>query len=340
MDNLVLELYKGYNINKDITKDIFCVIKHGLNKYETKISKAPNPVWNEIFEIPIDNNNNIIINCYVKNIVGRDHIGEIIILPTDHKNINLVYAKKHKYPIIRYGKTNKLCGEIEIKMGIKSEFKKIKINTFDKCTVDEINEIEAQTLEIAKETNKIANNILNIANQNCEIGNYIIEKLEKDEQKIYNLSCDTDAIRNDIIQGSRRVRSIKSPIGTLKNMLTSKSNMDSKIKSRVDRKMLKIERKEDALNKKIEQKDRHYVPKDNNYNMIKNFDQEKESTVLMGETDSIINQVDLLLDTMINTATIMGNKIKSQNEKLDVLKSDINDINPKIQKLVQQTKRI
>lgn len=340
MDPLILELYKGYNINKDITKDVFCIIKHGTHKYETKLCKAPNPIWNEIFNIPIDINCNIIINCYIKNIVGRDHIGEIIILPADHININLIYAKKHKYPVIHYGKTNKLCGEIEIKMGIKSELKKIKINTFDKTTVEEIQEIEAKTLEIAKDTNKIANNILNIANQSCEIGDYIIEKLEKDEQRIYNLSCDTDAIRNDIIQGSRRVRSIKSPIGTLKNMLTLKSNMDSKIKSRVDRKMLKIERKEDALNKKIEQKDRHYVTKNDNYNIIKSFDQDKESTILMSETDAIISQVDGILDNMIHTATIMGNKIRSQNEKLDVLKSDINDINPKIQRLVQQTKRI
>lgn len=324
MGTLVVEINKG-NIN---ISDLYCVIKYGATRYETEVCKTVNPVWNVKYEFEVNEINTIVLNCYTKNVIGRTHIGEVLINVDDYINISMCYAKKHKYPLTCYNK-NKVSGEIELKIGNKNKRELVKI-----VKGENIEEIEQNTKTLSKEANDIVHNILNIAKQSTEIGEGIIKKLSDDEQRIFNLNCETDSIRNNIIQGSRRVRSIKSPFGTLANKFTKAKYADSKVKSKADRKMLKQERKED----------RKIIRQPTSTRMVPDIEvnsEIRESYIsYMNDTDKVLDQLDLVLDDMACIAKEIGNKIETQNERLDILKKDMAEIDPKIRKLVQETKKL
>lgn len=350
MTIIILHLKKIKNVvANDDTSEVFSVIKYGSQRYETPIYKAVK-IFNIDLQYEFDIGPNyvgtiIVLNWYKKNIVGRTHIGEVRINVEEHIDININYATAHPYRLIN----NDFNSEIEIKIGAKHKSKKNDNVQYDKMSYDDIIK---NTKEIQCETNIIAKNILNIAEQSLDIGNNITDRLDKDERIIDRLRCDIDAMQNNIVRGSRSVRSINSFWGTLANKISSPLYKESKMKSKLDKKYLKEEFAQDKLRQKkeMEQWEQEGINKIknakinssnstlHNYGLSDNLDPSEINSSITNDTDQIIDQVDNLLDDLIVVARNIGEKISINNKKLENVKYEFNDVNAKIVKLTNQTR--
>jgi hypothetical protein len=180
--------------------------------------------------------------------------------------------------------------------------------------------IQQNTTATINEINRVASNILNISKDTMIVGENIMHKLEQDDRKIDKMIIDLGEINVTLEEGNRRVNSINSVFGTIKNKLT-KNN----VKNKNEGKLKKIN---DDAQQKITPYYHHSNPTIDNGNGIE------------PSTSIILDNISNVLDDMIVLAKDMGDTVNKQNKKLDMVTTDLANINPKVNRLTQKIKHV
>lgn len=321
-NKIIINIIKGKNINCCSNKDVYFEIN---SKDENFISQNfENKNFFDInYEIKLkcDFTSLVTIKCYVMEFYfSKNLLGEIKILSGNYVNIQYDASQPEWYNL--YNK-NKIIGQIYIKIGVERVEEKKSEEIYEIANV------------IAEENNSSAKRSLKIAEDIKNINFTTLNTLVDQGEQVNKMIKDTNTIHNNMRKSERKIRSIESSFGTLKNKFTKPKN--KKIKKPV--KFHEIEKDKTEHNLKNKKSVKFCEIEKNKNDVNYNFSNEKINQTFK-DTDLTLSELSNALDDVKNISLQINQTMKGDIKELENLNNDVETVIPKMDKNTKRARII
>jgi len=371
---LIVELYGGREITDPRTKsraegplfpDVFCTLRLGNQKFQTEIIRhAMNPIWQNRFIFDIEDvvdSSVVEISCYHSGMVSNTFLGEVRIPIAEHKDVAFCYSHQHWFPLFnpRNKKKDGSAGELALKVGAEGGDVIVTAKTDEYGQISDdrtAEEIYEEACMIAADGNRSAQRSLRLAEQTRDIQSNTIMKLRDQGVQIERMQGDIDTLHNNMRQSERKLRGIESVWGSFANKMTSRGNKNYKKKAHADRRMMKSRKKQEDANKKLKEaqwEERRLADRSNNKKRgdkmiqrdagMRNVEvgsQEELFYQIIDDTDQQLDKLGCVLDDIKNISLDMGVELNEQNERLDVLRHDVDKAVPRMDSAIKRSRAL
>jgi len=374
---LIVKVVEGKDFpcsNPHDVESSYCEVRIGKQKRTTSvfIGSADHPKWSDMLEFDmreVSDADTILVTALVKGTLGPKQIGQVNIPVIQSRDVPLKYATTHYYPFTTGGaKSSKTVNPLQLSqigvlVGMGGEEEKIGkpmvTDVNDPYFYDlQTNEIWQQATEVSEENKEIALRTKKVAEAARQIGTETLQRLEEQGDQINRISDDVDLIHNNMTQAERKLRSIDSVFGSLRNAVTMNQKAKDKTRDRLHaRKQAREQRQLEAKQKmKAEQKlrklggDGEAAPVPGRKTLAEidelkdagvtqeDLDTEKKFYRNVEEIDHTVDEIGLAVQEMKNIAVDMGRELDDHNERLGKLNTKTDKAMNRVTKATAKTK--
>lgn len=337
----------------------YCVVQIGDQTFQTE-PQADSPEcasWGVFHNFDLarayehKDREDILVSVFIQWKLSNELVGEVRLPLELHKDVPRRFAVEHWYSL------GSGRGEVGLIMGVTdpktNQRRFAKGEDLEQKGADEIY-LEAN--EIAKENKVALERMVRVAEQTRDIGAHTITELVHQGEQIKQAQEDVDTINEQITIGERKLRSIESCCGTLRNCCTSsgkkKKHAEDPVAKAEERKVLREKAKQAAESKKHERQVNQQYRKPASVDTAvlvgavsaapdsQLTSQELEFKGHLKDIDDQLNHVENLVHDMKQIAEEMGKELDVQIDDLDKLKANTEVEAVRLKKVTDKTKRL